>query len=197
MDNFLDDLKSSWKAHKAQTAPVVDVKALLSKAEVYKKNSIRFQHGNVMVLSVTLILYCTFFYKFLLYGTRLSQSGFIMMAVPLFIRIVAEMISIAKGRNIKLDENAFHHNQQMTQYTAFRKWMHGPATYTIMGFYTLGYYFIMVQFSELVSRWLIILMCVAYPLVAYIIIKQVRRGIKNEMEQLQWMSKWNKEMIEE
>jgi hypothetical protein len=72
--------------------------------------------------------------------------------------------------------------------------MHGPVTYTIMGLYTLGYYFIMVQFSKYVPGLLIILMCVAYPVVALLIIRQVRKGIKNEMEQLHWLSEWNKEM---
>lgn len=194
MDNFLDDLKSNWKQEKEQSTPVIDAQTLLSKAEAYKKSAIRFQYGNVMVLSITLMFYIIFFQQFLLQGTLLSKVGFIIMSVPLLIRIIAEMISIAKGRKIKLYENALRHNQQMIQYTAFRKWMHGPVTYTIMGLYTMGYYFIMVEFSEFVPGWLMIIMCIAYPVVAFIIIKQVRKGIKNEMEQLQWLSEWNKEM---
>jgi hypothetical protein len=194
MDNFLDDLKSNWKQEKAKTEPGLDAQALLSKAEVYKSSSIKFQYGNVLILSITLIFYIIFFYRFLLYGTLLSKIGFVIMSVPLLIRIVAEVISIAKGRKIKLDENALQHNEKLIQYTAFRKWMHGPVTFTIMGLYTLGYYFIMVQFSGLVPGWLIILMCVAYPVVAYLIIKQVRKGIKNEMEQLEKLSEYHKEM---
>lgn len=196
MDNFLDDLKSNWKQEKALAQPGIDAQALLSKVEAYKNSSIKFQYGNVLILTITLLFYIIFFYKFLLYGTLLSKIGFIIMSVPLTIRIVAEMISIIKGRNIKLYENALYHNQQLIQYTAFRKWMHGPVTYTIMGLYTLGYYFIMVQFSELVPVWLIILMCIAYPVVAYIIIRQVRKGIKNEMEQLRWLSEYNREFEE-
>jgi hypothetical protein len=194
MDNFLDELKSDWQQEKSKTNTAMDIHVLLDKAETYKKNSIRFQYGNVMVLSITLLFYIIFFQKFLLFGTLLSKIGFIIMSVPLAVRIAAEIISIAKGRNLNLDENALHHNEKLIQYSAFRKWMHGPVTYTTMGLYTLGYYFIMVQFAELVPLWLIILMCIAYPVVAFVIIRQVRKGIKNEMEQLKWLSKYHREM---
>jgi hypothetical protein len=196
MDNFLDDLKSNWKQEKAKAAPMIDARALLNKAETYKKSSLKFQYGNVLILSITFIFYIIFFHQFLFYGTLLSKIGFIIMSVPLLVRIVAELISITKGHKIKLDENALQHNVKLIQYTTFRKWMHGPVTYTIMGLYTMGYYFIMVEFSEFVPGWLMIIMCIAYPVVAFIIIKKVRMGIKNEMEQLQWLSEWNKEMKE-
>lgn len=197
MDNFLDELKGNWQHEKKNAETAVDVKEILYKAESYKRSSINFQFGNVLILTIVLIFYITFFYKFLLYGTLLSKIGFIIMSVPLLIRIVAELISIIRGRNIKLDENALRHNEKLIKYTAFRKWMHGRVTFTIMALYTLGYYFIMVQFAELVPRWLIILMCVAYPVVAYLIILQVRKGIKNEMQQLEWLSKFHKEMRED
>jgi len=194
MDNFLDDLKRNWKQEKARAVPNVNAQALLSKAETFKKSSIKFQYGNVLILSITLTFYLIFFYRFLIYGTLLSKVGFIIMSVPLLIRIIAEIISISKGRNIKLYDNAFQHNDQLIRYTAFRKWMHGPVTYTIMALYTIGYYFIMVQFAELVSGWLIVTMCIAYPVVAYLIIMQVRKGIKNEMRQLYLLSEYYKEI---
>jgi hypothetical protein len=194
MDNFLDDLKRNWKQEKARAVPNVNAQALLGKAETFKKSSIKFQYGNVLILSITLTFYLIFFYRFLIYGTLLSKVGFIIMSVPLLIRIIAEIISISKGRNIKLYDNAFQHNDQLIRYTAFRKWMHGPVTYTIMALYTIGYYFIMVQFAELVSGWLIVTMCIAYPVVAYLIIMQVRKGIKNEMQQLYLLSEYYKEI---
>lgn len=194
MDNFLDELKNNWQREKSKANIEMEAQAILQKAESYKKSSIRFQYGNVMILSITLVFYIIFFSNFLLYGTLLSKIGFIMMSVPLLIRIIAELISIAKGHQIKLYENAMRHNEKLMKYTAFRKWMHGPVTYTIMGLYTLGYYFIMVQFAELVPAWLIILMCIAYPVVAYLIIMQVRKGIKKEKQQLEWLSEYGREM---
>lgn len=194
MDNFLDDLKSNWKQEKPLAVSGTAVSAVLKKAEAYKKSTIRFQYGNVIILSITLIFYVIFFYRFLLYGTLLSKTGFCMMAIPLLVRIIAEIFSIAKGRRIKIDHNAWQHNQEVIRYTSFRKWMHGPVTFTIMGLYTLGYYCIMVEFSELVPLWLIIVLCVAYPVVASFLIFQIRKGIKKEMEQLRWLSAFQTEI---
>jgi hypothetical protein len=191
MDNFLDDLKNSWKQEKSQSGPAIDAQELLDKAEAFKKHSIKFQYGNVLILSIVLILYIIFFYQFLLYGTTLSKAGFLIMAIPLALRIVAELVSITKGKKIKPDDNAVQHNDEMIKYTAFRKWMHGPVTYTIIFLYTVGYYFIMVQFADLVPGWLIIVMCVGYPVAAFLIIKQVRKSIKKEMDQLQKLSEYS------
>jgi hypothetical protein len=193
MDNFLDDLKNSWKQEKSQSGPAIDAQELLDKAEAFKKHSIKFQYGNVLILSIVLILYIIFFYQFLLYGTTLSKAGFLIMAIPLALRIVAELVSITKGKKIKPDDNAVQHNEEMIKYTSFRKWMHGPVTYTIIFLYTVGYYFIMVQFSDLVPGWLIIVMCVGYPVAAFLIIKQVRKSIKNEMDQLKKLSEYREE----
>jgi hypothetical protein len=37
MDNFFDDLKSDWKRQKAEAKPMINLQALLKKAETYKK----------------------------------------------------------------------------------------------------------------------------------------------------------------
>ncbi len=194
MDNFLDELKCNWKQDNPLPEAGIDAKTVLEKAQAFNKSSIRFQYGNVFILSLTLVFYVICFNKFLLYGTLLSKTGFLLMSVPLTVRIIAEIISIAKGQSIKMYEDALQHNQQLIDYTAFRKWMHGPVTYTIMGLYTLGYYFIMVEFSELVPLWLILVLCAAYPVVASFLIIQIRKGIKKEMEQLRWLSAFQNEI---
>jgi hypothetical protein len=196
MDNFFDEIKDSWKQEKNLANPQIDAKAILKRADEAKRNSIRFQYGNAIILSITLVFYITFFYRFLLHGTLLSKIGFLIMAVPLAIRIIAELISVFKARNIKWEDSALSNNQHLIQYASFRKWMHGPVTFTIMGLYTMGYYFIMVQMSELIPLWLTIILLVAYPIIALIIIVQVRKGIRNEMEQLRWLASNQKELEE-
>ena len=184
MDNFLNELKANWKQEKAAAHSTLDAATLAHKAAAYQKNSLRFQYGNVAILSLTLVLYVIFFKDFLLHGTLLSKTGFLMMAVPLALRIAAELISIHRGRRIKPDLNATEHTEQMIAYHGYRKWMHGTLTFTVLALYTAGYYCIMVQFTQLVPGWLAILLCVVYPVVAWLIIVQVRKGIRKEMDTL-------------
>lgn len=194
MDNFIEDLKQSWQQEKATPAPEVNVQDLVKKAAAYQRNSLRFQWSNVIILTVTLLLYILFFHQFLLYGTVLSKFGFLIMAVPLAIRIAAEVLSIAKGRSIAWDANAKDHTAQLIHYTGFRKWMHGTLTYVVMALYTLGYYCIMIQMGQMIPGWLTILLSAAYPVVAVIIILQVRKGIRREMDTLQWLSGLGQQM---
>lgn len=188
MDNFFNDLKSTWQQEKSAAKPAIDIDALLQKAAAYKQHTLRFQWGNAGILSLTLVMYIVFFHRFLLYGTLLSKLGFLLMAVPLGIRIAAELVSILRGRAIAWDNTAKDHTALWTRFTAFRKWMHGTLTYCVMALYTLGYYCIMVQMAELVPAWLTGLMCVAYPVGAWIIILQVRKGIRREIRQLEWLA---------
>jgi hypothetical protein len=107
------------------------------------------------------------------------------MIGTLLIRILIEVFSIRKARGIKTWLSAEAYTKATIHYRSFRKFVHGPVTISVVVIYLVGFYLLMPEFSRHAPLWLTIICCASVPPGAFIMIQQIRKGIKKEMAVLQ------------
>ena len=106
------------------------------------------------------------------------------MLGSLALRIVIELYSIFLSSKIDLSEAALKSNQQVLRYYQFRKRIHSPVTITIVALYTIGFYILTPEFSRYFSLPVMILIDSSYVVIGIVLITQIRKGIKKEMQHL-------------
>lgn len=183
MSNELDDLKLMWK----QSMPVADTQlpsGIVQKATAKKRSSIYFQYGNIIILAATALVIYIFLWRLYPYNYILSKAGVLVMIGSLVVRIIIEFFSIIKWRKIAVDAQALQNTENTLRYHRFRKLVHGPVTFSIVALYSLAFYSLMPEFSEHVPAWLTFVTCASYPIGAIIIIFQIKKGIRKEMDDI-------------
>lgn len=193
MSNELDDLKQMWK----QSTPVVNAippTGIVQKAEAKKRSSIYFQYGNIIILAATALVIYIFLWRLYPYNYILSKAGVLTMMGSLVLRILIEFFSIYKWRKIAVDAQALQNTENTLRYYQFRKLVHGPVTFAIVALYSLAFYSLMPEFSEHVPTWLTIVTCASYPIGAIIIIFQIKKGIRKEMNDIATLADFGKSL---
>ncbi|WP_109300263.1 hypothetical protein [Aquimarina sp. AU474] len=185
MNDDFEALQREWQKDKdnikSDTTTMNDLFFLIQKK---KKASVRFQFGNIIVLLITMLGITAFFYYVAPVKETLSRIGAGLMVIGLFLRIVIEMISIIKSKNIDVKDNVLETSEKTITYYKFRKTIHGPITIIILVLYTIGFYMITPEFSLYFSTWKMILIDVSYLVAACIFIPIIRKSIKREIRTL-------------
>ncbi|WP_375435959.1 hypothetical protein [uncultured Hymenobacter sp.] len=182
----MDDLTTSWKKAReaAASAPATGLSELLVTAQRRKRSSLYFQYGNVLVLTLTLLGISLFFAYVAPLKTNLSHCGMALMIGSLMVRIGLEIRSIYQAHQIQLGQAAAHTARQTVAFYRFRQQIHGPVTLSTVALYSLGFYLLTPEFSHhFALRWLV-LMDGSYVVGAGLLIWQIRRGIRDELQQL-------------
>ncbi|MBL7770430.1 MAG: hypothetical protein JNK20_15730 [Flavipsychrobacter sp.] len=184
MQDELFELKQSWK--KEQSVARDSKSADWSNQAVAKRNASLFsQYITIVILSCTALLIYLFLIKWYPYSTVYGKTGVWLMFATLLVRILIEVFSIRKAHRIQTWLSAEAYTKATIRYRSFRKFIHGPVTISVVGIYLVGFYLLMPEFSRHAPLWLTILCCVSVPPGAFIMIQQIRKGIKKEMLILQ------------
>ena len=105
----------------------------------------------------------------------------------LIIRIAIELYSALRSRNINVADTAAQSLQNSVSFYNFRKRIHGPVTVTIFVLYFIGFYMLTPEFSRYISIGWMIIMDVGAVIVAGFLIVAIRKGIKQELRDLEKM----------
>lgn len=186
----MDELSKRWQKEKqhihVQPSSVDEIIAIAQKK---KKSTRYFHYGNIIILSITLVMISLFFYYVAPFKETLSRFGVLLMVGGLFVRIIIEIFSVFKFKKIRLTDDALQTTEDYVDFYEFRKKIHGPVTITIVALYCIGFYFLSPEFSLYIPMLWMVLMHVSFVLGAAFLIWQIRKGIVKEMEDLSELTK--------
>ena len=195
MNTELDYLKKSWQKARGEVRQKAQpVETIIKLAEQKRKNNLYFHYGNIGVLTGVLIMISLCFHFLFPFRETLSKTGIALMTGGLAVRILIEIFSTIRSLKIDLSEPALKTTDSTLKFYQFRKKIHGPVTYTIVGLYTLGFYMLTPEFAKYIDTvWMAVIDC-SYILGAIILVHNIGKGIKKEMEDLRSIIGLQKEL---
>jgi len=184
----LDDLTGLWQKAKAGAAqPSSNVASIINAGEARKKSAVAAHYGNAAILSGTVFLLMIFFYYLYDFQDLLSKVGYNLMIGGLVVRILIELFSAWRSEKIKVSDATTASLQNSVAFHQFRKRIHGPVTILIFVLYFIGFYMLTPEFNRHISLGWLVLMDVSALLIAVLLTYFIRRGIKQEMCDLEKM----------
>ncbi len=197
MSNSLDDLKERWKAAgSVSDSPNVEVENLIRLSQRKMKQTINMHIGNITILAITLIGLALFFYFLAPLQETLSHVGITLMLGGLLLRIVIEIMSIAKSNKIDLSSSVEKTNHQYIAFYNYRKNIHGKITMSLLVAYTIGYYLLIPEFVDYFSKIMVIVLTISYIPVAMIFGFFIRKSIRDEMQYLDELMNERNKIVE-
>lgn len=198
MKDEKDDITMLWQQAKTknQSSSVADLSEIKSQAAAKKKSALMAHYGNAGVLSVTVIMLVFYFYYLYNFQDVLSNIGINLMIGGLIIRIAIEIYSAVRSRNINLADTAAQSLQNSVAFHEFRKRIHGPITIIIFALYFVGFYMLTPEFSRHISLVWMIIMDVGALIVAAFLIFVIRKGIKQELRDLEKMVELQRSLVQ-
>jgi uncharacterized membrane protein len=188
-DKEMDELTALWQEAEAGSSEhaATDIASLLKAGEVRKKNSLAAHYGTAAVLSGTVTMLVFYFYYLYDFQDVLSKIGYNLMIGGLAVRIVIELFSVWRSRQIKFSDTAAGSLKNSVAFLEFRKHIHGPVTIIIFGLYFVGFYMLTPEFSKHMSMGWLILMDTSAVVVAVVLTLFIRKGIRQELRDLEKM----------
>ncbi|NQZ77635.1 MAG: hypothetical protein HRT61_16265, partial [Ekhidna sp.] len=106
MDEIIGKLKHEWNADKAKQSYAQDHERIIKLSAEKMKNA-RTQHlWNISILSFTLLGISAFFIFVASFQELFSHFGIALMTGGLLVRIIVEISSIYKAKNINMTDSA-------------------------------------------------------------------------------------------
>ncbi len=198
MNHNIDEIQKLWQAEKSQKSRDAGGNAatLIKEARHRRAGSIRFQYGNVTVLALVLAGIFYFFSIYLGLSEALSLIGLFMMYGGLVLRIVVEIYSIVYAGRIDISKSSLVNTEKILAYYQFRRGIHGPVTLSIVGLYTVGFYMLIPEFLMYLSTFWVSMIGASYLLMAIFPFWQIRKGILEEIRQLEEIVKIRKMLLD-
>lgn len=198
MNNDFKELQNKWNNNKknieSSADSFEDLNKIIRKKE---KENFLFYYGTINTLSITLIVVFLFFNYAAPVKEVLSRLGVGLMLFGLVIRIVIEVISIYKAKQINSIDNVLKTTENSILFHRFRKTIHGVYTPIIIALYTIGFYMITPEFNVYMELWYLLLIDISYVFIAFVLFVIIRKGVKKEMQELIEIIKLKNEIIEE
>ena len=186
----MDDLTRLWKsARSAQPASTINTAQLIETANQKKRASLRAHYYTIAILSITLISLVSFFVTVAPMQQTLSRIGIALMLGGLVIRIGVEVASLVRGSKIDWQAQPDSAIKQAKAFYQFRKQIHGAFTMIILVLYVIGFYLLTPEFSQYLSKNMMIYIHVSFVVVAVILFWQIRKGVRREVETLQELAR--------
>lgn len=183
MDKDFKELQNIWKndRSKIETSSIDVLYKEISKKE--KENYFSY-YSTITILLTTLIVISLFFYHVAPVNEILSRIGVGLMLSGLLFRIVIEIISIYKAKQINSLDNTLKIMDNIIDFHQFRKKIHQVIAPIIIGLYTIGFYMITPEFSLYIEFWNLVLIDISYVVIGIILFIIIRKGVKKEMQKL-------------
>lgn len=183
MEDKFEQLKNTWKeARKEQ--PSIDSSAMLRTILKNHASSKRAHLMNVLILFITVLGLTAFFYFVAPMQETLSRVGIGLMVGGLIVRIIIELVSHQKARQIDYSTNSSLSAKQAQEFFAYRKKIHGPVTFIIVALYTIGFYSLTPEFSNYFSPLWMWIIDGSYLLIGVLLFLGIRKGIVREIRDL-------------
>jgi hypothetical protein len=157
---------------------------LYSRIEKKEKENYFFYYGTITILLATLIVISLFFYYIAPVKETLSRIGVGLMISGLLFRILIEIISIYKAKQINNIDNTLKTTENTINFHQFRKTIHQVVAPIIIVLYTIGFYMITPEFSLYIEYWILVLIDISYVIIGIILFIVIRKGVKKEMQKL-------------
>lgn len=169
---------------------------LYKKIRIKEKENYFFYYGTITILLLVLIVISLFFYYIAPVEETLSRIGAGLMISGLLFRIIIEIISIYKAKQINSLDNTLKTTQNTINFYQFRKTIHRIIAPIIVVLYTLGFYTITPEFILYLEFWHVLLMDISYLFIGIILFVIIRKSVKKEMQKLIEIVKLKNEIIE-
>ena len=199
MNDPLNDIKGLWEESKStDSSSQNEIENLINKANSQKKQIRKIQYANAIILSITLIILALFFIYVAPFQELLSLIGIGLMIGGLLIRIIVELFSIRLSlKTQNADQSALEMSNAMISYQKFRMKIHGAFTYIILGLYSIGFYFLIPEFSLYMSDFMTWVLAASYIPAAIIFTYFIKTAIKKELQKLNELLSLHDELITE
>lgn len=185
MDSEFNKLQSKWESNKNEIELSDDSLGILySKIKKNEKENYFFYYGTITILLVTLIVISLFFYYVAPVKETISRIGVGLMILGLTFRILIEIISIYKAKQINNIDNTLKTTENTINFHQFRKIIHKVIAPIIIILYTIGFYMITPEFSLYIEFWNLVLIDISYVIIGIILFVVIRKGVKKEMQKL-------------
>lgn len=197
MKEELNELKQVWQSAKESVVqPGMTPDSIISKAKSKARSSWIMHLGNMTILGGTLAMVCVFFYYLFPFQDALSQSGVHLMVSGLVVRIIVEAISLRKLLSIAITDQTVKTTLDFVEFYEFRRKVNGPVTYLLVGIYVAGFFMLSPEFGRYMgSTWLLVLDFMAIS-VGVVLVKEIGKGIRREMDELWMLIELRKTLIE-
>ena len=180
MNTELDDLKALWAESKQQKTLPSNMEEIILLSQKKMRSTVQSQWATVIILTLTLLGISAFFKYVAGFQQTLSFIGVGLMTGGLVIRILLEMISIYRSKQIGLAQSALQSNLDLLSYGRFRNLMNGPVTITILILYSIGFYMLSPEFGLYFSPLMMGLLNLSYVPAALIFTWFIRKAIQKE-----------------
>ena len=151
---------------------------------VRQRESKRFHVDNLLILLITLLVVGWFLFFYTQYGSPLARTGRWLMVGSLAVRILIEGWSVWRLSRIDLSDSSRRFVDSVASFRRMRSRLHGPVTVGIVTLYSLGFYLLLPETSEVMGTGWALLFGGSYAVGATIIILLVRRGIRREQRSI-------------
>ncbi|QKX06671.1 hypothetical protein HN014_17700 [Aquimarina sp. TRL1] len=194
--NF-EELQNSWESSKKEITSSDDsLNNLYASIKKKEKENFFFYYGTISILTITLIVISLFFYYVAPVKELLSKIGASLMIIGLLFRILVEVISIYKAKQINSLDKTLQQTENSIVFHQFRKTIHQVVAPVIIVLYTLGFYMITPEFSRYISFWNLVFIDVSYVIMGSILFVLIRRGVKKEMKIIEEIIALKNEIIQ-
>ena len=183
MKDEFDELKDQWKSAKKSHNPASDAGALIEAASAKRQSSQRFHYGNVVVLTIVLVVVGYFFLYLFPFQEVLSKTGVAIMLGGLIVRILLELVSARRFKAINLADTTTDTTNQMVRFYRLRRLIHGPVTITIVTLYVIGLLMLTPEFLKHIGK-IIYLFDGLFMISGIVIIFLIRKSILKETQEL-------------
>ncbi len=196
MNNEFNELQNKWESNKNKIHIPNNFDTLFSKIKKKERENYFFYYGTITILLTTLIVISLFFYYVAPVKETLSRIGAGLMIAGLLFRIVIEIISIYRAKQINHLDNTLKTTENTIKFLQFRKIIHKIIAPIIIVLYTVGFYMITPEFSLYIRFWYLVLIDISYVIIAIILFIIIRNSVKKEMQKLNDIIKLKNDLIE-
>lgn len=197
MNSEFNELLNKWEDNKKEIElSTKSLNVLYDKIQKKEKENYLFYYGTITILLITLIVISLFFYYVAPVKETLSRIGVFLMISGLIFRILIEIISINKARQINNIDKTLKTIESTINFHKFRKTIHTVVAPIIIALYTIGFYSITPEFSIYIKFWNLVLINVSYVIIGIILFLVIRKGVKREMQKLKDIIALKNDIIE-
>lgn len=191
MKNSFENIQEAWKASKQESKSFLANDKMLKLVIENQKKSKKAHFLNILILSIVCIFISSFFIFIAPMKEWLSRIGIVFMIGGLGLRILIEIFSKLKADKIKYDLSTLLTTNKAVEFYLWRKKIHGPITFLIVAFYSLGVFLLNPEFTNYYSLQRVLIFDMLYVVIIIVLFFVIRVGVLKELKQLKRISNLN------
>ena len=177
-------LKSGWQSA-ASTIPVPPAtEELIAEAQRLNRESLKFQRSTLLILGSTFLMMCYFLLFYFGFRDTLSHVGVGLMLAFFLFRVVLEAYSLKRGKEKAGASSVLENLEKEKKFLELRLKIHGPGTYITLGAYTLGFLFLLPEFSKYIDSFWMGALVSSYFIPGIILTLLIRKNVQKELREL-------------